>query len=299
MKKRTILPKILLDILLILVLITLYSKNVISLEYHEIAGLAILGLFVIHLVFNRKWFTTMLKKVFSKGLSAKARIISIVDVLLILSWLAVLITSILVSKTIFSFRVFSLNPWHKFTSAAAMILTGIHFGLHWKYFWGFLGKKIHFNRVIALVLTIVIAGFGIYNLATSSFGRWLTAPFSAQGGHGGEGFGRGEGRMSFPQETNADNSEDGNDEDSKPAESADRQSAPSESTENETTERTGREPMGKGEMGGMHGQQAFSFVNLLSVIWTAFSIMFFFSAATYGVEMLLKRRKETPDTAAA
>ena len=54
--------------------------------------------------------------------------------------------------------------------------------------------------------------------------------------------------------------------------------------------------MGKGERGDMHGQQSFSFVNLLSAIWTAFSIMFLFSAATCGVDLLLKKKTKTDGT---
>ena len=284
MKKKTILPKILLDILLIIVLITLYSKNVISLMYHEVAGLAILGLFVIHLVFNRKWFTTMLKKIVSKGLSARARILSIVDVLLILSWLAVLITGILVSKKVFTIQISSLNPWHFFVSAVAMILTGIHFGLHWKYFWGFLGKKIRLNKVIALVLTVIIAGFGVYNLVTSSFGRWLVAPFSASAGHG-EGFGPGAEGKGFPREINTENSEF--------PERTNAVTGTAEELGNEASVTTGSGRMSRGGK-GEHGQQAFSFTNLLSVIWSAFSIVFMFAAATYGVDLMLKR-KNKPD----
>ena len=284
MKKKTILPKILLDILLIVVLITLYSKNVISLMYHEVAGLAILGLFVIHLVFNRKWFTTMLKKIFSRCLTARARIMTIVDVLLILSWVGVLVTGILVSKKIFSVQISSLNPWHFFISAVAMILTGIHFGLHWKYFWGFLGKKIRLNRIVALVMTIVIAGFGVYNIATSSFGRWLVAPFSASTGHG-EGFRPGAEEKGFPRETDTENSG--------LPERTDIATGAAEGTGSEASETTGSERKVRGGK-GEHGQQAFSFTNLLSVIWTAFSIMFFFSAATYGVDLLLKRKRNKP-----
>ena len=281
MKMKAILPKILLDILLILVLITLYSKNVISLMYHEVAGLAILGLFVIHLVFSRKWFTTMLKKVFSKGLSARARILSVVDVLLIFSWLGVLTTGILVSKKVFSVQISSLNPWHFFISAVAMILTGIHFGLHWKYFWGFLGKKIRLNKVIALALTVIIAGFGVYSIATSSFGRWLVAPFSASAGHG-EGFGPGAEGKEFLIETNTENSG--------LPERTDAVTGTAQETENEAAEESGNRRMGRGDK-GEHGQQAFSFTNLLSVIWSAFSIVFMFAAATYGIDWLLKKKK--------
>ena len=100
--------------------------------------------------------------------------------------------------------------------------------------------------------------------------------------------------MGSPGKMNGENAEDA----SLPA-GTDEQASPAETAEGEATETPDRGPTGKGEMGGMHGQQPFSFVNLLSVIWTAFSIMFLFAAATYGLETLLKKKKSTPENPAA
>ena len=71
--KKSILPRIVLDCVLIAVLITLFSKNVVSLMYHEVVGLIILGLFLIHIVFNRKWVGAVASKLSRRKLTGKSR----------------------------------------------------------------------------------------------------------------------------------------------------------------------------------------------------------------------------------
>ena len=53
--KKTLALRIALDCVLIAICATIFSKNVISLMYHEVVGLALLVLFIVHVVFNRKW----------------------------------------------------------------------------------------------------------------------------------------------------------------------------------------------------------------------------------------------------
>ena len=53
--KQSLALRIGLDCVLIAICATLFSKNVISLMYHEVVGLVLLILFVVHVVFNRKW----------------------------------------------------------------------------------------------------------------------------------------------------------------------------------------------------------------------------------------------------
>ena len=57
--KQSLALRIGLDCVLIAICTTLFSKNVISLMYHEVVGLVLLILFVAHVVFNRKSITTM------------------------------------------------------------------------------------------------------------------------------------------------------------------------------------------------------------------------------------------------
>ncbi|MBQ6324997.1 MAG: DUF4405 domain-containing protein [Clostridia bacterium] len=258
--KRSLALHIGLDCVLIAICATLFSKNVISLMYHEVVGLVLMILFVVHVVFNRKWVS----RVFSgKMKTGRSKATLVVNALLILSWVVVMVTGVLVSKKLFPFQVSSLNPLHFFSAALALVMTGIHFGLHWNYFWGWMGKRIRIPKVVAVVLCFVILAFGGYRVVTSSFGRWVAAPFTAHEEHGE----RGE-RQTAVVETDP-------------------------SSEGETTDPvTGREGDAVAAQGqrGSHGQQPFSLTNLLYTIATWFSILFLFAAITHGVESRVSRK---------
>ncbi len=251
--KKSVVPRIVLDCVLIAVLITLFSKNVVSLMYHEVVGLIILGLFLIHIVFNRKWIGAVASMLSRGKLTGKSRAMMIVNALLVFSWLAVFVTGVLVSKKVFFFEISSLNPWHFFSSALALVFTGVHFGFHWNYFWGFLAKRIQLPRVIAVVMCVALIGFGAYSLATSSFGRWMAAPFTPHEEHGGN-------RGQAAEAANSAEARNGSDEDATPAQRS-------------------------------HGQQSFSFANFVKVIATWFSVLFLFATCTHGVELLITKKQ--------
>jgi hypothetical protein len=261
--KQSLALRIGLDCVLIAICATLFSKNVISLMYHEVVGLVLLILFVVHVVFNRKWVS----RVFSgKMRTGRSKATLVVNGLLILSWICVMMTGVLVSKKLFPFQISSLNPLHFFSAALALVMTGIHFGLHWNYFWGWMGKRIRLPKVIAMILCVVILAFGGYRVVTSSFGRWVVAPFTAHEEHGE----RGE-RQIDAIET------DGQPEGEMAGQASDLESS------NAAT---------RGQRGS-HGQQPFSVANLLYTIATWFSILFLFAAITHEVEnrVFLKKGK--------
>ena len=56
MKKN--LQRLVLDVFMLLAIALFFKKNVLTLSYHEIAGLAIILLFVRHWIINRKWIVT-------------------------------------------------------------------------------------------------------------------------------------------------------------------------------------------------------------------------------------------------
>ena len=198
MKKNTF--KIIFDVVLALGTVLLYKKNVLGLGFHELAGIAVCVLFVVHHLINRKWIAAVTKNLFSKTTPAKTRIEYIVDVLLCLSFLGVLITGIGISKKYLSTLAFLGNKgkiWHFFFSGCALILTGIHVGLHWKWISGtVLGKNkdkvskpVH---IICIVIFVAMMAGGCYALCTSSMKRWLSDPFTSsvsaqeQGGQKGQ-----------------------------------------------------------------------------------------------------------------
>ena len=60
MKKHTdaLYGKLALDLVLFALLVLMYQKRLISMEFHEIGGLALFGLFLVHKALNWKWLRT-------------------------------------------------------------------------------------------------------------------------------------------------------------------------------------------------------------------------------------------------
>ena len=63
MKKNTF--KIIFDVVLAFGIVLLYKKNVLGLGFHELAGIAICVLFIVHNLINRKWIAAVTKNLFS------------------------------------------------------------------------------------------------------------------------------------------------------------------------------------------------------------------------------------------
>lgn len=182
MKKNSL--KLLLDLAMLIVLVLMFKKTAISLSFHEIGGLALLGAFVFHLILNHKWITGVTKKLFSKTLPTKTRLGYIVDALLLVSFILIGLSGIFISKIVFHLNGGGM-AWrtvHDAAAAVLLILMGVHLGLHA----GFIGSVIlkimpvpkKPAAILGIILAVVVIGYGFYSIDTTSFVNWLTMPFS-------------------------------------------------------------------------------------------------------------------------
>ena len=187
MKRNLI--KISLDCIMAVILVLLYNSHVLALAFHEIAGLFIFGLFVIHVLLNRKWVISITSKLFNKKLAPQVRFGYAIDILLLIAFVMIIVSGILISQVLFpSLAMGKDSPWrniHLFSAAVALILVGIHLGLHWNFVSGVFKKVVKLPARVAkplgIVLLVVVLVFGLYSLKTSSFTTWLTAPFTTSG----------------------------------------------------------------------------------------------------------------------
>lgn len=184
MKKKTVV-KIILDIIMIIVLVLLYNKRAISMQFHEVAGLVLGCFFIIHLLLNSKWICNVTKKLFSRTLPIKTRIGYVINTLLLLSFCAIIVSGMFISKSIFNLSyqgAFNFKSLHYGASAVALVLIGIHLGLHYQFISGMFKKMVHIpNKIMkpmGIVITVIIMGYGCYSLVTTSFISWLTMPFT-------------------------------------------------------------------------------------------------------------------------
>lgn len=202
---RTNVIRICLDAAMAALLILMYRKTAVSLEFHEIGGLIVCGLFVFHNLLNRKWIAGITKRLFGRKLAVRTRTGYVVDVLLLVSMALIALSGVLISKTILigvSGTWVGWKPAHYFASALALALVGIHIGLHWSFIRTTFAKILRLRRVVARPLGILclaaILVYGGYSLVTSSFTGWLAEPFEMLAGAsveftGGGGGGQGSG----------------------------------------------------------------------------------------------------------
>jgi hypothetical protein len=171
--------KLLLDLVLALTLVLLYNKRGLGMAFHEIAGLAICGLFVVHKLLNWAWIKAVTKGLFSKHTPARQKLYWILDFSLFASFAAVLVTGILISKVVFPGGQAGNNVkiLHYGAAALALAFTGIHVGLHARLvFHRFkaLGKlPIFIRRGLAVALSVAMIGLGAWQATDTAFLNWI------------------------------------------------------------------------------------------------------------------------------
>lgn len=268
-KNGKIYGKLLLDLVMLVLLALMYRKNAISMRFHEIGGLVLCGLFLIHKLLNWQWIQAVTAGIFRKH--CKISLQWVVDVLLLVSMAAVLISGLLISKTLPTAipGARGLQVWHYFAAAAALVLCGIHLGLH-----GSLLRNRLWNRIplpekvrntLGIVLLCAVFCFGSYSLLSSRFLFHFSRPFvntsvpAFNGGNPGDFEAAGE--------------------------------HPMEDMGNGRGMGRGK-GMGQG-MGMNHGQQgdrSASSANVLPTLVTYASVLGFFAVATSGLRTKLSRR---------
>jgi len=204
MKSKKIIFKLIFDLCMFVTLMLLYRKNIISLAFHEIAGLIVLGAMLIHVLINGNWVKAVTGKIFQKGFSAKQKVNWIVDFLELITVIGMIVTSLLINKrTIPAIGNHNaLNPYHFFFAAILLVLVGVHVGLHFSFIKNTLSsakKSPIVTKIILIICGVGSAAFGIYSIFTTSFLKWIKAPFTVAANmqmkmqHGGAGGGHGAG----------------------------------------------------------------------------------------------------------
>ena len=171
--------KMALDLVMAIILVLLYNKRVLGLAFHEIAGMAVCGLFIIHKLLNWKWIQSVTRRLFSRSTPARQKCLWVLDLLLLVCFGYVLVSGILISKVVFpsgggnaSFKL-----GHYAVAALALALTGIHVGLHM----GWIRQRMRLlNRIpllarrgLAIILSVAVLAFGTVQFTSTEMLRWL------------------------------------------------------------------------------------------------------------------------------
>ncbi|MFO7696495.1 MAG: DUF4405 domain-containing protein [Anaerolineae bacterium] len=183
--------KIALNIAMAALLVLMYHKRAVTLSFHELGGIVVCVLFLVHKAVNWQWIrgiTARLlgRRVARRPLPGRTLLGYLLNVLLFLSMAAILVTGLLIAETLptgVAIGRATWRDWHYFASALAILLTGIHIGLHWPYLRGVFSRVVRLPRVVSRPLGILglaaLLVYGTYSAVTSPLSDWLGAPLSS------------------------------------------------------------------------------------------------------------------------
>ncbi|MCO5384876.1 MAG: DUF4405 domain-containing protein [Desulfosporosinus sp.] len=132
------LTKIMLDIVMAILFVTLIFAHKTGLVFHEIVGLSIFALFASHVLLNWSWVKNVTKNLFNRKLKTSAKLRYALNVTMFLTIATITITGILVSQVVFPSLGSSLGSKllvlvHTWMTYLGLGLFGLHIVLHGHY----------------------------------------------------------------------------------------------------------------------------------------------------------------------
>jgi hypothetical protein len=177
--KRFALPTAM-AILLLLALAYWWLENL----PHEIFGTVLFALLGWHFAMNRTWF----RNLFRGRYDTRRTITLVLHLLLIANMLVLLVTSVVISKSVFEFLPIPdsiyLRDVHWFAAYWVMVIVGVHLGLHWTRVMGMVRTTLGLslgNSARTLMLRIaaaLLAGFGVWSFSVLGVWGKLTFTYS-------------------------------------------------------------------------------------------------------------------------
>ncbi len=173
-KKTTVLRigKTGIDIAMAVLFLLLMGYQLLDGKIHEWLGVSLFVSFIVHNVFNYKWYTVL----FNGKYNAVRILHTIVNVLLWIAMIGCVFSSMCISMYIFSGlniqAAFIGRRLHLVSTVWAFLLMSLHLGFHWSVFVGLAKKKAHPQKTLSLVLKwvfrIIVLGvciWGCFNFA--------------------------------------------------------------------------------------------------------------------------------------
>lgn len=168
--------KMFIDILLLIVTFLLVNMDITGHLIHEILGIAMVILLLIHIVANWNWVKSVTKNI--KKVNKKTKIMYVINALTMIIYCMAILLGIIISHELFKFETssnYKLVITHIILGRLATITMLLHLGVNLDIiFKKIKSKKI--KKVIYIIYTIIailISYYSIYTL-THSFG-WIMA----------------------------------------------------------------------------------------------------------------------------
>ena len=176
MKKKKNTIKMVVDVLMLILMLLEYSKIYTGQLLHEIFGMALLGLFIIHNVLNINFYRTLFKGKYN----AQRLITTFIDLSFLLCMLFTIFLGIPISEKIFNFLNLNGNmtirKLHTIFGYWGLIILAIHLGLHFKMIFAKLKSRIKEKKkmkIIIFIIQIIIIIYGIKAMIDTNLGLYL------------------------------------------------------------------------------------------------------------------------------
>ena len=171
--------KLALDAVMLAALLLMYDKNALGMSFHEIGGLAVCGLFIIHILLNGQWVRVISGKLFSRKAPWRSKLNWLVDFLLLLCFVYIVISGVHISRILFEGQrgASAFKTGHYAVSALALLLVGLHLGLHYACIVARTPARklpLAMRRAAAVVVSAFFLGFGVYQMTETSFLHWIS-----------------------------------------------------------------------------------------------------------------------------
>jgi hypothetical protein len=127
-----------LDIAVAAAFLTLCSPRLTGLPVHEWLGISFGVVTIVHLLFHWNWIAHVTRRLLPAP-PRGARLNYLVDAWLFISFTAVILSGVLISKSFLPFLGLAASPiraWreiHEIAADACMVGLGVHLGLHWRW----------------------------------------------------------------------------------------------------------------------------------------------------------------------
>lgn len=182
--------KMALDVIMTVIFICLIKLSFTGVTVHEILGIGILVLFIIHNILNYKWIAAVCTNFFTDKVKGKAKFMFVLNVLLFVFTSFTVISGILISQSLFPEISLSdtsvWSPLHHFAAYSSLVLISVHLGLHWSMIINFFKKVLKMRNEngtrtwLARVIALALAIFGVKALINQNIQTNFTAPFVSQ-----------------------------------------------------------------------------------------------------------------------
>lgn len=166
--------KIIIDILLLIDTFVLVNMDITGHLTHEILGITMVILILIHSVTNWNWVKNVTKNI--KRVNKKTKLMYVVNILTMIIYFGAILFGVIISHELFKFETSSNYKFvitHIIFGRMTIIVMLLHVGMHLNRMFAIIkNKKIKaILYIIYIILAILISAYSIYTL-THSF-QWV------------------------------------------------------------------------------------------------------------------------------